>query len=105
MARVKPGALGRLSWALRQRRRPRSPAGMLRLWWQDFVIHVLFEGGERCQDCGRGYVLWRAPDDLYVRVHGSGHGLLCPACFARQARVRGIIVEFRAAVFRDMEVA
>lgn len=97
---VKRGAAGRFRWALRQHRRPRGLAGLLRLWWADFVIHPLFEGRERCQDCGRGYVQWHAPPDLYEEVHGSLYGLLCPACFARQGQDRGIAVEFEARVFR-----
>ena len=96
MQRIKPGALGRLRWTMRSRRRPKSLAGLLRLWWHDFAVHVLFEGGERCQDCGRRYVLWGAPDDLYAEVHGSPHGLLCPLCFERQAAARGIVVRFEA---------
>jgi hypothetical protein len=71
-------------------------AARARLFWHDFVIHVLFEGGERCQDCGRDYVLWEAPTSLYVEVHGSPWGLLCPGCFDRQAREKGIAVEFVA---------
>jgi hypothetical protein len=93
------GAWGRLSWAWGIRRHPRSPVAWLRLVWHDFIAHgVLNRGGERCQECGRGYVLWRAPDALYEDVHGSCGGLLCPACFERQAAEKGISVEFRAVV-------
>jgi hypothetical protein len=75
------------------------------MWWYDFAVHVPFGDRERCQDCGRGYVHWHAPDDLYAEVHGSPYGLLCPACFTRQARAKGIVVCFEAAVFRrDDEV-
>jgi hypothetical protein len=94
--RVKPGALGRLRWAIRTGRKPTSLAGLLRRWWADFIIHPLFEAGERCQDCGRGSVLWRAPDELYAEVHGSLHGVLCPACFDRQAAAMGIVIRFEA---------
>lgn len=97
---IKRGAAARLRRSLRQRRRPRSLAALVRLWWHDLVIHVLFEGRECCQDCGRGYVQWHAPPYLYGEVHGSLYGLLCPACFARQARACGIAVEFEARVFR-----
>jgi len=93
---VKPGALGRLRWAIRTGRKPTSPAGLLRLWWADFVLHPLFEIGEHCQDCGRKFPLWRAPDDLYAEAHGSLHGILCPACFGRQAKAKGITVMFEA---------
>lgn len=84
----------RLRYSMRVKRHPRSLSGLLRLWWHDFVIHPLFEGGERCQDCGRDYVLWRAPDDLYEVVIGSNRGLFCPACFDRRSRRvyrRGVI--------------
>ena len=102
MRRIKPGVRGRLGWAIRLRRHPRyvpgrSVVGRTRLLWHDFIFHPLFEGGERCQDCGRDYVLWHAPTDLYERVHGSTAGLLCPKCFSRQADEAGIPVEFIAA--------
>jgi len=93
---IKPGALERLRYSLGKGRRPVSLAGLLRLWWADFVIHPLSGCGEHCQDCGRRYVLWRAPDDLYAEVHGSGSGLLCPACFSRQADAKGVTVCFAA---------
>jgi hypothetical protein len=85
-----PGMTGRLRWALRMRRRPASAAGLLRLWWADFVLHPLFGIGERCQDCGRDYVLWDADDELYREVHGSERGTLCPGCFDGQGqKLRG----------------
>lgn len=77
--------LSRLRYSLSIRRQPRSLAGLLRLWWHDFVVHPLFEGGERCQDCGRAYEIWRAQDALYCAVIGSRGGLFCPRCFARRA--------------------
>ena len=97
---IKPGAMGRLKWALRLRRKPVSLAGRLRMWWHDFVLHPLFGGTEICQDCGRPYVSWRAPDDLYQEVHGSASGTLCPACFDQQAHAKGIVIGFRAVVIR-----
>lgn len=90
------GALLRLRWAIRTRRKPTSLTGLLRLWWADFALHPFSEIGERCQDCGREYVLWYAPDDLYTEVHGSDFGLLCPACFSAQADARGLTVCFEA---------
>jgi hypothetical protein len=92
----KPGALGRLRWAIRSGRKPTSFAGRLRLWWADFILHPLVECGEHCQDCGRSYVSWHAPDDLYTEVHGSLFGTLCPACFARQGDGRGVRICFEA---------
>src|SRR5579872_7127106 len=89
--RAKPGVYGRLRYALRMKRRPRSLAGLARLLWEDFAVHVLFEGGEVCQDCGRRYPLWHADYDenLWERVIGHGGGLLCPGCFDRRAREAG----------------
>lgn len=104
MRRIKPGVLGRLKWAVRQHRhgRPaRSTAGRIRLLWHDFVTHVLFEGGERCQDCGRDHVLWHAENDLYRHVHGSSSGLLCPGCFDRQAREKGLVLDWRPVILRN----
>ena len=60
------------------------------------MLHPLFESGERCQDCGRDFVLWSAPDDLYAEVYGSLRGILCPACFSRRAEAKGIAVGFEA---------
>lgn len=107
MRRVKPGVKGRLGWALRTHRHahPRSVRARVRLLWHDFVIHGLFEGGERCQDCGRDYVLWNAETDLYVRVHGNPGGLLCPSCFDRQAREKGLTLDWRPVVLCERERA
>lgn len=58
--------------------------------------YVLGDDGERCQDCGRSYVLWHADDDLYDLVTGRSSngapasGLFCPSCFDRMAGRRGI---------------
>lgn len=101
---MKPGALGRFAWAARNRRQPTSLAGLLRLWWHDFVIHPLFEGGERCQDCGHDYPLWHAEGNLWERIRGTTGGLLCPTCFDRQAHEAGVVVEYRAIPF-DSAVA
>jgi hypothetical protein len=95
---IRPGSAERLRWALRQHRRPRTLAGLARLCWHDFVIHVLFEGGERCQDCGRSYAPWLASDSLYREVYGSLRGLLCPLCFSRRAEAKGLPVRFEARV-------
>lgn len=95
---LKPGVAGRLRYVISHRRKPVSPAARLRMYRAD-LLHVLTEIGERCQDCGRDYVLWHAPDDLYREVCGSPGGLLCPGCFARRAEARGLIVEFIAREF------
>ncbi len=99
---VKRGMYGRLRYALAIRRHPRSLVGLVRLLWEDFVVHVLFEGGEVCQDCGRRYPLWHADWDanLWERVIGHGGGLLCPSCFDRRAAEAGVSVEFIAVEWR-----
>lgn len=99
---VRPDAAGRLRYMLRFRRKPISLAARLRMYWRDFVIHVLFEDTESCQDCGRPYVWWRAPDELYGEVHGSLRGTLCPGCFDRQATAKGIVVRFEAVEARRL---
>jgi hypothetical protein len=79
------------------KRRPNSAAARFRLAWHDFVTHALLnKGGERCEDCARGYPCWYAEADLWERVHGSPGGLLCPSCFDGQARKAGVRIEFRA---------
>lgn len=93
---ISSGIVGRLRWSVRTGRNPASFAALLRLWWADFVLHPLFGIGERCQDCGRGFVLWRAPDELYTVVYGSLRGILCPACFSRRGAAKGITVAFEA---------
>jgi hypothetical protein len=101
--RIKPGVVGRLRWSLRTGRKPTSPFCLPRMWWADFVLHPLFEIGERCQDCGRAFPLWRAPDDLYSDVYGSPHGILCPGCFSRRATAKGMVVSFDARLFKARE--
>lgn len=92
--------MGRLAWACRMRRRPRTVVGYLRLLRHDFVTHGLFgPGGERCQDCGCDYPLWWAEGDLWESVFGTDGGLSCPGCFDRRATKAGITVEFRAVRF------
>jgi len=47
---------------------------------------------ERCRNCGKLYLtVWRAPDRLWELVTGKKEtGLLCPICFDRLARQKGI---------------
>lgn len=96
------GPLRRLRWSLTVRRHPKTLAGWLRLWWHDFVIHPIFEGGERCQDCGCKYVLWWSDDEDLWRKGNDGNlgGLLCPMCFAKRLDKRGVVVRFYPQVVR-----
>jgi hypothetical protein len=50
-----------------------------------FTQVVLHDNTETCQRCGRRYMLWMAPDDVYRRIIGSSRGLWCPRCFDRRA--------------------
>jgi hypothetical protein len=77
-------SIRRLRWSSSRRRHPRKRWGRLRLWWADFVLHPLFEIGERCQDCGRTYDWHHVPDARWLAVMGSPRGLLCPRCFAER---------------------
>ena len=37
-----------------------------------------------CQLCGRGNVVWNAPDDIWNRAtNGATHKILCPRCFMK----------------------
>lgn len=63
---------------VRQRRWP----GLVRALWHTIAFGYY---GELCQVCGRPYVLWSAPDDIYAVVIGSHAGLYCPNCFDRAA--------------------
>jgi hypothetical protein len=70
----------------------RRPAAALRtIYW------TLIRGwdGEACQFCGRPYLLWRAPDDLWLDLIGSPHGLCCLTCFDDRARQRGVWLQWR----------
>lgn len=70
-------------WALKSG----NTIAFVRTLW---LAYVLGSDGESCQDCGRRYVLWYAPDKLYRKVHGNSQGLLCPSCFDKQAATKGI---------------
>jgi hypothetical protein len=64
--------------------------------------------GELCEDCDQPYsdTVWFAEDDsLWPEVtawplrHGTdpGPGLLCPACFSRRAKAKGIKLRWNPA--------
>lgn len=71
--------------------RYRRWAGMARALWGRLVEN---DEGERCEVCGRDYVLWHANGYLYRRVVGDGGGTFCPACFDHMAEERGIHLEW-----------
>jgi len=73
--------------------------GFLRTLWLTLVCgHIC----EACQECGRAYLLWWAPDDLYATVTGLekrggsySPGLFCLDCFDRKARRKGIHLRWK----------
>jgi len=66
-------------------------------------IDLIEEEGEHCQACGRAYLSigwWYADDDLWAEItdRSDGSGLLCPDCFGRMARAKGIGLRWRPEV-------
>lgn len=59
---------------------------LARMLWKVLVLRYY---GELCELCGRDFILWISPDDLYVNVHGSPGGTLCPQCFGDLAALKG----------------
>jgi hypothetical protein len=47
---------------------------------------------ELCDLCGNRYIrfLWWAPTPLWREVHGNDGGCMCPSCFERECRKRGV---------------
>ena len=73
-------------WTAWYWRRGRFAAGLRDLW----RTVVYGDIGEKCQECGRSYLLWHAPDKLWRKlVSKAGNGLVCPACFDRKVRAKG----------------
>lgn len=66
------------------------------VWW------VLIRGydGEGCWFCGRPYMLWWAPDDLWVEFSGNS-GLCCPACFDKRAERAGVTLHWKPERFTE----
>lgn len=60
---------------------------------------LLGDNVERCQECGRRYVMWRSTDVLYVQVHGSAFGGVCPWHFDEEAQHRGLALLWVPHVF------
>jgi hypothetical protein len=66
--------------------RGRNPAAFTRSMWQ----YAHSDNVEHCQDCGRRYPSWVAPDLMYEKVHGSRGGQHCIGCFDIRAEKMGI---------------
>ena len=71
-------------------------AAMRQVYW------ALVRGydGEACWFCGRPYMLWSAPDDLWAEFSGNS-GLCCPACFDKRAERAGVALHWKPERFRD----
>ena len=76
----------------------RRPVALIRALYHDAIGG---HEGELCQMCGRKYwpVVWRADDELWMAVHGTYSGLLCPACFDREATSKGIDLRWKPVRF------
>jgi hypothetical protein len=107
-------------WAIRDIRGPRNKKvrrsfphrlrTATRTLWSAYGCGVITE---RCQDCGRGYLLWHSGNDLYAKVTGHhdlpwsdgsgkselGGGCFCLACFDRRADAKGYILVWRPEVW------
>lgn len=91
------GFVGTLRYEWRARKAWRSKrAALVGAWW--WLVRRY--PGELCEDCGKPYGrsigLWRAPDDLWVRVVGSVTGTLCPTCFTNRCEASSILVRWEA---------
>lgn len=67
----------------------------LRRW---YWLYLRNYQGETCEDCERPYrsTVWRANDKDYELVTGwGGRGLLCPSCFGKRAKSKGLRVTWR----------
>lgn len=90
-------------WALCYLQRGLITASVRTIWFSLVRGHM----GEACQECGRPYLFWRSPDDVYESVTGTGRsldgqsapGLYCPDCFDKKARRKGIVLQWKPEVF------
>jgi hypothetical protein len=62
-----------------------------RLWY--WLIRY---NGETCDDCGLRYdrFLWFAPTELWTHLHPRYGGCLCPGCFDKRARDKGLLLQW-----------
>lgn len=51
---------------------------------------------DRCQQCGNKNIVWSADNDLWNKVMGSPNGIICPQCFEKIAKEKGVSITFRA---------
>jgi len=66
--------------------------------------------GEHCQICGIEYgeeygYIYSVPDKLWEKVTGikNGSGLRCIHCFSREARDKGIYIQWNGEVLNDKD--
>lgn len=75
-----------------------SKRARLRATWHYIARRYRYE---LCRDCGRPVgratgSWWGAPDDLWERVNGGPHGVMCPLCFTAKADALGEPVHWEA---------
>lgn len=77
-------------WILSYVRQGKIQPAVRQCYWVLIRGHI----GEACNFCGRPYMVWWAPNDLWERFAGDA-GLCCPNCFDRRARRAGVILKWR----------
>lgn len=83
-----------------------TPIYYLRTLWHEVTRY----DSETCQRCGRAFgktldSYWLADDALWIEVVGHDGGCLCPRCFTRAARRRGVCVYWEPLVWLRKEEA
>lgn len=78
---------------LRRLLRARTPLAVFKLLWSLVRIREEF-----CGRCGRSNVAWHTDDETFVRINGSGSGVLCLHCFDLKARRLGFYPIYRIEV-------
>ncbi len=82
------------------------------LWdlWMNFNNKKLEEDKNRmietghpdaiCQECGGKNIGWMAPNSIWSKVMPDEGGILCPECFYKKAKQKGIHIWFQAIGFK-----
>jgi hypothetical protein len=82
-----------------------TPIYYLRTLWHEVTRYHY----ETCQRCGRAHgrlldTYWLSDDELWLEIVGTGGGCLCPRCFTRAARRRGVCVYWKPLVWLRKDV-
>jgi hypothetical protein len=89
-------------WVWNDLRRGALVVALRTAWWALVRGH----DGETCGFCGRPYILWHSPDDLWVAFSGNS-GCCCPSCFDLRAYDQGVVLKWKPEVYlaRDTRFA